>query len=223
MTAADLAKALKLTLKNTELLSQALTHSSTANLQKVPSNERLEFLGDAILGAIIAEALVEKFPTLPEGDLTRLRAQCVQGKNLAAAALKLKLDKYLRHNLKNPSASAIEHLLEQAFEALVAALFLEVGYDKTKKKVLTWLPLAASAAQPFNPKGLLQEFLQPKIRTEAIEYRLVKESGPNHARLFTVELFVQGKAVCSGSGTTKKSAEEAAAQAALKELKAKVD
>lgn len=220
MSPADLAKALKLSFTDQRLLEQALTHSSFAHLHKTVSNERLEFLGDAILGAIIADALYEKFPTLPEGDLTRLRAQCVQGRNLAAAALNLKLDKFLQHNLKTPSVSAVEHLLEQAFEALVAACYLKLGYAKTKKKVLEWLPLPDASATSFNPKGLLQEFLQPKIRVEDIEYRVVKESGPKHARSFTVELFIQGKSVSTGTSHSKKSAEEAAAAAALKKLKA---
>lgn len=224
MSAADLAKALKLPLKNKGLLEQALTHSSYAHLHKQPSNERLEFLGDAILGAIIAQALYEKFPTLPEGELTRLRAQCVQGRNLAAAALKLKLDKYLRHTLKTPSVSAVEHLLEQAFESVVGAMFIELGYEKTSKKILSWLPLPDAAAEnTFNPKGLLQEMLQPKIRVEDIEYRVVNESGPNHARSFTVELFIKGKSASTGTAHSKKAAEEAAAQAALKKLKADID
>ncbi len=221
MNAAALAKSLKIPFKNKELLAQALTHSSYGNLHKLPHNERLEFLGDAILGAIIAEALYEKFPQLPEGELTRLRAQCVQGKNLAAAARKLSLEKFLQHNLKNPPSSALEHLLEQAFEALVAAHYLELGYDKTAKKVLSWMTLPdTSEATEFNPKGLLQEMLQPKIRVEDIAYRVIEESGPKHARTFTVQLSIKGQPISTGTGSTKKSAEEAAAQAGLKQIKA---
>lgn len=224
----------RLLFKNKALLWQALTHSSYAHLHNISDNERLEFLGDAILSAIVAETLCTKFPTLPEGELTKLRAQCVQGKSLAAAARKLDLQPNLRHTLKNPSVKTLDNLLEQAFEAIVGACFIELGYEKTKKKVLSWLPLLTGDLAdtspslrpakitafpvPFNPKGMLQELLQPKVPVEGIEYRLCGVTGPDHDRKFTVELYIKGKLIASGVAGSKKAAQEMAATEGLKEL-----
>ena len=196
---------------------QAFTHSSYANLHKTQSNERLEFLGDAILSAIIAEALYKKFPTLSEGDLTKLRAQHVRGQSLAAAARKLGLQKYLRHSLKAPSEQTVDNLLEQAFEALIGATLLENGYEKTKDAVLSWLKISDQKEEE-NPKGKLQELLQPKITVEQIEYRNVSQNGPDHKKEFTVELYIAGKRISTGNGKSKKAAEEDAAVSAVQSL-----
>ena len=213
-----LAARLKLSVKDPALLEQALTHSSYAHVHQVESNERLEFLGDAILSAIVADELYKKFPQLNEGELTRRRAQCVQGARLAAAAQKLGLPEYFRVHMTSLSQKTLDNLSEQAFEALVGALWLQLGWEKTRAKVLAWLPMEGPGNTGFNPKGLLQERLQPQISVEKIEYKLVSQQGPNHDRSFTVELWVSGKKLAQGTGKSKKEAEESAAQAALKKL-----
>lgn len=216
------AKKLGLMLRDHELITQALTHSSFGNLHKLPSNERLEFMGDAILSAIVAERIYDEFTSLDEGKMTQLRAQTVQGSALAAAARNLGLDKFLQHSIKDPSAAALEHLYEQAFEALIAAVFLQFGYEKTVRYVKNWLPInkIEDSNINFNPKGRLQELLQPKIGVEDIDYKLVKEQGPNHERTFTVELWIKGKKTSIGVAKSKKAAEEAAALKAIKKLNA---
>jgi len=215
------ALARRFSLPNKVLLQQAFTHSSYAHAHRLPDNERLEFLGDAILSAVVAETLYAAYPDLPEGELTRLRAQAVQGRSLAVAARELGLSSHLRHLVSAPSAKAEDNLLEQAFEALVGALFLEKGYDNTKAQVLQWLPIGSDAIpSAFNPKGALQELLQPKIPTAAIIYKLLKTEGPDHERRFTVALMVEGKKIATASAPSKKAAEELAAKRALKILSA---
>ena len=222
-----LSKLLNLSFKDSSLLAQAFTHSSYANLHHLSDNERLEFLGDAILSSIAAEWLYKENPTLPEGGLTKLRAQAVQGNSLAAAAKRLGLEPHLRHSLNKPNAQATSNLLEQAFEALIGAMFLEMGYEKTKTKVVEWLfnerdaaPSGMSAVLThFNPKGKLQELLQPKVSVEEIEYRLKETTGPDHDRKFTVELYVAGKLISTGVAGSKKTAEEKAAGKGFKKLK----
>lgn len=214
--APPLTELLHLSFADTALLEQALTHASYAHAHKTPDNERLEFLGDAILSAIVAEALYAAHPAAPEGELTRMRAQCVQGKSLAAAARALGLEAHLRHKVNEPTAKALDNLLEQAFEALVGACFLELGYEKTKEIVLGWLTLEKTAQ--FNAKGALQELLQPKVAVEEIEYRLAGTTGPDHNRVFTVELWVKGKRIAEGTGNSKKAAEEDAAQGGLRKM-----
>jgi ribonuclease-3 len=218
MKAQDLEKFLGLSFKQKSLLEQALTHSSYAHLHHLPDNERLEFLGDAVLSAIAAEVLYKEYPELPEGKLTAIRSQCVQGSSLAEAARQMGLQDHLRHAIASPSPKSLDNLLEQAFESLVGALFLELGYEKTKKKVLSWLQIRPQEGIAFNSKGLLQERLQPRIPVEAIEYRLKSAVGPDHARIFTVELYIQGKLAATSSAASKKKAEELAAQKALKAL-----
>ncbi len=208
--------------RDKKLLEQALTHSSYAHIHHTCDNERLEFLGDAILSAIVAEALYRKHPAWTEGQLTELRAQIVRGKSLAEAARTLGLEAHLRHTLGDSSnPQAMQNLLEQAFEALVGAMFLEKGYEKTKSFILKNMPLQpqSAASLAFNPKGALQEFLQPQVATNAIEYRLLSSSGPGHAQIFTIALLVQGKEIAQGIGLSKKAAEERAALEALAALK----
>jgi ribonuclease III len=205
------------------LLQQALTHSSYAKVHSCPHNERLEFLGDAILGAIIADALYANTPTATEGALTRRRAEIIQGASLANIARRLGVEPHLRHTLDKPTPKAIERLLEQAFESIVGATFLHLGYPATRSAVLSWLQpeLSASTTADFNPKGALQEFLQPRISVDQIEYRDSGHTGPDHNRQYTVALYIKGKLTATATAASKKAAQEQAATAALTKLRSR--
>ncbi len=210
---------------NKELLTTALTHSSYSNESRrhgVECNERLEFLGDAVLGAIVAEYLYKRFPRMSEGTMTRLRADMVCEKNLAVAAEKIKLGMYLligkgeEHNGGRIRSS----ILADAMEAVIAALFLDGGYEAAKGFIrkLILEPFEASDKVPdVDRKTALQELVQKKSN-QVLEYRLVGESGPDHAKTFTVMVVLNGKPVSKGEGKSKKDAEQDAARHAIEVL-----
>jgi len=210
-------------------LRTALTHSSYANEHPedpTDTNERLEFLGDAVLGAVVAEALFERFPAVPEGRLTEWRAQLVCGPTLArVAAEALDLGRWLRLGRGEETTGGREREtnLERGFEAVVGALHLDRGLEAARafvrRALAADLDAIDEAADALDPKGTLQRLVQP--RNERPEYRVLAEEGPEHDRRFTVEVRIAGEALGRGSGTSKQQAEKEAAGEALATLRAR--
>lgn len=189
------------------------------------SNERLEFLGDAVLSCVVSRLLYERFPELPEGELTRLRARLVNKRALAELGARLDMGRYLRMGRGETGAGGAANptILAGAFEALLGALYLEAGLGLVSsyiEKVFTPL-LDGSFSTPghFDYKPRLQEAVQ-RIYKEGPVYRLVAESGPAHRKTFDVEVYVCDRMMGAGSAATKKEAEQAAAAEALKMLEA---
>ncbi len=209
--------------RNPELLNTALTHSSRACEagKGTISNERLEFLGDAFLDAIIGEELYRIFPQEEEGFLSRIRATLVCEKSLAGVARKIGLGEYVMLGVGEERSGGREResILADTMEAIIGAVYLDEGYDAAKKTVLTLFSDAIENAKRgkyiINDfKTALQEVLQAQgIRD--ISYATVHESGPDHCKTFTANLVVNGEAVAEGSGKSKKEAEQKAAEKAL--------
>ena len=208
--------------KNKNLLLQALTHSSYANEGKKHgrNNERLEFLGDSVLSVIVAKHLFLKYKDIPEGELTKLRASLVCEKALDVFAQKLGLGEYLRlgKGEEMTGGRSRPSILADAFEAVIAALYLDGGYQAAQKFVLSFVPEnldVKSANQLADYKTTLQEIIQQN-REEKIEYVLADEKGPDHAKVFTAEVLLNSNVIGVGEGSSKKQAEQNAAREALK-------
>lgn len=208
---------------NKGLVEAALTHPSAAEGKSASvSYERLEFLGDSLLGAIVAANLYAKFPDMDEGELTHLKISLVSGEMLSEVAGKLGLAPLivLGESERGTNSRGMHSALEDVFEALVGALYLDAGIEAAKDFVNeTLVPLATRelAVQTVNPKSRLQEVTQRDLHC-APEYKLVSEDGPAHDPTFTSVVFVQGARVGKGSGHTKKASENAAAASALDTL-----
>jgi ribonuclease-3 len=215
--------------RNLELYRTALTHRSAAgvafpdtDLPAEDTNERLEFLGDAVLGLIAAQELFQRFPGEPEGVLTRRRSAIVRTEQLAVWATELGLDAYLYMAPgERASESGRDRILAGGFEALVGAIYLDRGLsvartfiNKRLRRDIEGILLGAAVA---NPKGRLQELTQNLFRRAPV-YRTMQAEGPPHARHFTVEVRFNGITLAEGTGSSKRSAEEAAAQAALERI-----
>jgi len=205
-----------------ELLRRALTHPSAVE-EKDPSlyYERLEFLGDSILGFLIAENLFERFPTMPEGGMTRIKVSVVAGTVLSGVAEELGLVDalILGESERGTGRRGLASALENTYEALVAAMFLDAGLDAARGWVMSTLgPLINedAAFAPENPKSALQELVQSQ--GDVVTYRVESATGPPHDRVFTSVAQVAGTELGRGSGRSKKEAEAAAAQAALDRL-----
>ncbi len=209
---------------NIGLLQNALSHSSYANERyhdSLKSNERLEFLGDSILGMVVAEYLYRNFPDRPEGELTRMRADMVCETTLAAIAHRWNLGKHLMLGKGEEQFGGRERnsILADAVESVIAASFLDGGMQAARgiigRFVLSDVPVAKLHNVDY--KTALQERVQQK-KNQVLSYRPCGESGPDHHKEFTVEVLLNGQVVGSGSGTSKKRAEQAAAQAAMEQL-----
>ncbi len=205
-----------------QLLQRALTHPSAVE-DRDPSSyyERLEFLGDSIVGFLVSEELYHRFPHMPEGGMTRIKVSVVAGSVLANVSAELGLAEalILGESEIGTGRRGLNSALENVFEALVAALYLDAGIDTARRWVHATLgPLISEevAAFPENPKSALQELVQS--HGESPRYRIDSQDGPPHARVFTASVEVDGVAVGSGTGHTKKEAEAAAAAAALEAL-----
>jgi ribonuclease-3 len=221
----DLEAAIGYRFKNITLLQRALTHSSYANeywRDSLMSNERLEFLGDSILGMVVAEYLYHQFPDRPEGELTRMRADMVCENSLAAIAVKIGLGEHLQlgHGEERFGGRNRASILADAVESVIAACYLDGGMDAAKafveKFILVNVPLRKLNNADY--KTALQELVQQK-KNQMIAYRLVGESGPDHDKQFRVELTINGEIVGTGIGSSKKRAEQDAARVALEKLK----
>ena len=211
------------TFRNKALLENALTHSSYANEHRregATSNERLEFLGDAILGLVVAEHLFRTHPDKPEGELTKLRAELVCEKSLAEVAGRLELGKVLKlgHGESHGGGSHRPSMLADAVEAVLAASYLDGGMavpkDISTRFILQKEP-RISGNQDY--KTRFQELVQ-RHRDQVIAYALVEESGPDHNKTFTVEVSLNGEGVGTGTGSSKKRAEQDAARGAIAHL-----
>ena len=223
---AALQQALGISFNDPSLLEQALVHSSYVNENPdvaPASNERLEFLGDAVLGLIVAEKLYQDFPHSAEGEMTRLRAALVRGSTLARVARSIGLGDYLSLGRGEETSGGRRKPanLAGALEAMIAAVFLDQGSIITGKVILKLfdkeLQRVASQGARVDYKSRLQELIQAREQ-RAPTYRLVEAAGPYHDRRFTVEVRVGGTVLGKGSGKNKKLAETEAARAALEQL-----
>lgn len=216
---------LGLVFSDPELLETAFTHRSYLNEVKgvKESNERLEFLGDAILQLITSAYLYKIRPDDAEGDLTNLRSYIVKTKSLAEASEKLELGSYLRlsNGEEVSGGRSNTQLLANTFEALLGAVYLDQGILAAEKLVYeNLLPLFAAelkSGPPKDSKSELQEVVQTREK-ESPHYRILKTSGPDHAKEFTVGVFIKGREVGVGKGLSKQAAEESAAAEALIKL-----
>jgi len=218
-----IAQLLNLSFQNFDLLKEALTHRSFLNEHKdwnIPHNERLEFLGDSILGFVIADNLVEQYPQFAEGELTSLRAALVNSDSLLAVAKELKLEDYLlvsrgeARELKNSRS----YLLANTIEALIGALYLDGGIDKAKdfikKYIFSKAETILQTASYKDAKSLFQEKSQALLGITPI-YKSLKSWGPDHAKQFEVGVYLNEDLISQGKGYSKQEAEINAAQKAL--------
>ena len=214
--------------KDISLLEQAFTHSSYVNEHRhleLTDNERLEFLGDAVLEVIISEYLYHHFQELPEGKLTKLRATIVREDSLAIFAKECGFDEFVRlgNGEENSNGRTRSSLLCDLFEAFLGALFVDQGtksaYDFIYQVVIPKIESGAFSHE-MDHKTALQEVLQ-KNGDILIEYKLIKEEGPAHSRVFHVEIYAGGKVLGVGSGKSKKVAEQKAAEVALADLRSR--
>ena len=222
----ELEKKLNYTFRDPALLSEALSHSSYANEHRAAhlnSNERLEFLGDSVLGFVTAEFLFVQHPDLPEGDLTRIRAALVCEQSLYEVARKLELGKYLKLGRGEEAGGGRERtsILADATEAVFAAVYLDGGIGAASQLIHRVLldvekeEVVEERRRDY--KTALQELVQ-RTPGRTITYQLVEETGPDHCRVFVMEVSVDGQVSGRGEGRSKKEAEQAAAKTALKLL-----
>ncbi len=220
----DLEEAIGYHFQNIALLQQAMAHSSYANERwhdSLMSNERLEFLGDSILGMLVADYLYRTFPNRPEGELTRMRADMVCERSLAVVAARLDLGKHLLlgKGEEQGGGRGRDSILADAVESVIAACYLDGGMDAAKsfvqKFVLVHVPV--NRLNNMDYKTALQEKVQQK-KNQTLSYVLVGESGPDHDKHFEVQLRLNDQVVGVGSGSSKKRAEQDAARAALEAL-----
>ena len=226
---ASLQKRIGYHFREPALLLEALTHGSYLQDDAAAGthNQRLEFLGDAVLHFVITDALFRPSTIEREGVLSRRRAILSKGEFLTRLARDLGLDACLRlsQSEEETGGRARASILEDAFEALVAAVYLDSDLATTQRVVLGWYgPLAARLAlseDAENPKGRLQELVQPAHGNTALRYEVVATTGPRHARTYEVTVFLRDEKLGTGRGSSKKAAEEAAAAAGLAVLRAK--
>ena len=220
----DLEMAIGYRFHNISLLQNALTHSSYANERwhnSLLSNERLEFLGDSVLGMLVAEYLYHNFPNRPEGELTRMRADMVCEQTLAAAANRIGLGSHLLlgHGEEQGGGRSRNSILADAMESVIAACFLDGGMEAALKVVQQFILVEVPVTKLHNAdyKTELQELVQQK-KNQVLSYRVAGQSGPDHDKKFDVEVSLNGSVVGFGSGSSKKRAEQMAARSAIEKL-----
>lgn len=207
------------TFHNSDLLVNALTHSSYANENKgeCDSNERLEFLGDSVLGFITAEFYFNHFKSQPEGDLTKMRAAMVCEKSLCGFSRQMQVGDFIRLGKGEMASGGRDRasILADAFEAILAAVYLDGGIAPAKAMVMRFVEPAVNQPKSFKDyKTMLQEVVQQN-KEEVVEYVLVGETGPDHDKRFLVEVHINSNVMGSGEGRSKKLAEQEAARQAL--------
>lgn len=219
----NLETSLKLKFKNKDILKNAFIHRSYLNEHpevSLPHNERLEFLGDAVLGLIVSEQLFNKYPNHPEGDLTNFRSSLVNARTLSTAAASLKLGQYLYLSKGEESTGGRvrQYILANTFEALVGAIYIDQGLSTTKKFVekflLIYLDDIIDKKLYKDFKSLLQEKSQEQLGVTP-SYRVVEEKGPDHAKIFRTAVYLNNKKISTGTGNSKQAAEQHAAKQAL--------
>jgi ribonuclease-3 len=223
MTLHDLESDLGYRFNDIQLLKQALTHSSHANERTTETgdNEQLEFLGDSVLGFVVSDYLYRAHPSLSEGQLSRLKGFFVSSANLIKYAERVHLGSYLQlgKGEEKTGGRTKQTLLVDALEAILGAIYLDGGIDEARRVMLGFLEpqmedVGESERQVSDFKTELQEQLQAR-RLGRAEYIVASEEGPDHQKLFTVEVMIDGEPAASGAGLTKKAAEQAAARHAL--------
>ena len=218
----SLEKKLGYSFQNRELLAEALNHSSYANEHRgsLGSNERLEFLGDSVLGFVSAEYLFRGHEDLPEGDLTRMRAALVCEQSLYEVAKELELGGYLKLGRGEEAGGGRERqsILADAVEAVFAAVYLDGGIEQVRALIIRVLLSRAPAAEERKDyKTTLQEVAQRRIG-QVLTYHMVSQSGPDHNKMFLFEVRLNDRAIGRGEGRSKKEAEQAAARDALERM-----
>lgn len=209
---------------NWELLAQAFTHRSYVNENPGAPwshNERLEFLGDAVLELIITRYLFEKYPNQPEGELTAYRAALVNTKSLAEAAVDTHMNDYLllsKGESKDENSRAREHILANTFEAVLGALYMDVGYDAAEvfvsKILYPRIDAIVEDGSHKDPKSRIQEWAQ-EHRGVTPTYEVLSDDGPDHDKVFVVGIFFDSEKIAEGTGRSKQDAQQAAAEAAI--------
>ena len=219
----EIMEKIEYTFNDTELLLRALTHKSFANenIHEKDDNQRLEFLGDAVLGLVVAEALMERLPTEPEGILTQSRAALVNESTLAELARAIALGEALRLGRGEEMSNGRDRssTLSDAVESVIGAVYLDGGYEAAREVITCWLKErlddVAHGVDIRDAKGALQEQLQAKCQGPPF-YNVISEEGPDHAKTFEVEIVVDGTVLATGRGRSKKEAEKDAASRAMK-------
>ncbi|MGM9669053.1 MAG: ribonuclease III [Faecousia sp.] len=223
----DLERRIGYEFHNLSLLQNALTHSSYANERwhnSLLSNERLEFLGDSILGMVVAEHLYRSFPDRPEGELSRMRADMVCETSLAQVADRLDLGAHLMlgHGEEQGGGRTRASILADAVESVIAASYLDGGFTAARsfieRFILPNVPVTGFHNADY--KTALQELVQQK-KNQVLSYALVGESGPDHAKQFVVQVLLNGEPIGEGTGSSKKRAEQEAARCAIRQLQQK--
>ncbi len=223
----ELERNISFKFKNRDLLSEALTHRSYLNEHpewKFPHNERLEYLGDAVLELAVTEYLYHEFPEMPEGQLTVLRAALVNYQFLARIAEEIDLGRavLMSKGERGDSSKAREVILANAIEALIGAVYLDQGFEPCKKftkdLILVHLPEILETRSYKDPKSELQEIVQDKLRLTPT-YRVIEETGPAHRRTFKIGVYFGERLAAQGEGASKQEAETQAARSALDNLK----
>ncbi|MDD3612565.1 MAG: ribonuclease III [Caldicoprobacterales bacterium] len=221
----ELSKVLAYDFKDKDLIKTAITHTSFANEARgrVDHNERLEFLGDSVLSLSVSEFIYKTYPKLPEGSMTKLRAGVVSEFTLAKIAKSMGLGKYLRLG-KGEQINGGRHrdsILADAFEAIIAAIYLDGGLEPAKEFVIRQLADSiknlSKSDGSWDSKTLLQELLQVSNKAD-IRYEIIAEDGPDHNKSFTAQISNNGKIIGTGQGKSKKEAEQMAAYNALKKI-----
>ena len=212
------------TFRDRKRLEGALYHSSYANENRgrsCESNERLEFLGDSVLGLVVADALYRRFPDMPEGRMTRMRAQLVCEESLHHVASELGLGEYMRlgRGEEHTGGRSRTSILADAVEALIAAMYLDGGMDVASRFITEHIlsALDGGYVASGDSKTELQELVQRRSN-QTLQYELVSASGPDHAKVFTSRVLLNGQPIGKGQGHSKKEAEQAAAHAGLTTL-----
>ena len=220
----DLENKIEYTFQNMDLLKHAMIHSSYINeqkLKKADCNERLEFLGDAVLELVSSEYLFINNPTMPEGEMTKQRAGAVCEKALAFCARGIDLGNYLllRKGEDATGGRKRDSITSDAMEALIGAIYLDGGFANAKEFILKFVLNDLEGKRLFyDSKTILQELIQAQ-QDENISYRLVKEEGPDHNKSFYIDVMIGNECYGSGVGRTKKAAEQDAAYQAILKLK----
>jgi ribonuclease III len=214
---AQFEKKLRVKFKNHALLLEAFTHKSySIELGRPSNNERLEFLGDSIISAVVADFLFKRFPDVDEGRLSKMKSQIVSRANLCIWADEMNLGQYLflSQGEEATGGRSRESLLGNVYEALVGAIFLDQGFEKAQDFVLRHLSKKKRIIETDH-KSRLQELIQKEYKIPP-SYVVIKESGPDHEKVFVLEVRVHKKTLGMGTGRSKKEAEQLAAKEALK-------
>lgn len=225
----ELQRKLNIQFKNPKLLDNAFIHRSFLNEHRVDgieNNERLEFLGDAVLELVISTYLFKNYPNKSEGDLTNIRAAVVRTESLAEESRALGFGEYLQMSKgeEDSGGKDKDYLLANTFEAVLGAIYLDQGFEVCdrylEKTLLHKVPTIVENNLFIDPKTQAQELIQAQFKVTPI-YEVVNEEGPDHDKIFTVALTIGGKEMGRGSGTSKQKAEEEAAKIALETLKSR--